>query len=203
MKAALVVALALLAAPPPEAPLPAVRDGDLVFHTSKSRQSQLVALATGSRWTHMGIVVVQDGEPWVLEAVQPVKLTKLSAWISRGDAGRVVVKRLAKADEVLTAGAVAKMRELGKAWLGKDYDLRFQWSDESLYCSELVFKLYEQGAGVEIGRKQKAGEMRLADPKVQKELKRRFPRESFSADEIVVTPQSMFEDPALVTVYER
>ena len=185
------------------APFPPLQDGDIVFHTSTSRQSELVALATGSQWTHMGIVVLQDGQPWVLEAVQPVKLTKLSSWIARGDAGRVVVKRLAKADAVLTAEAREKMRAQGKAWLGRDYDLRFQWSDDALYCSELVFKLYAEGAGVEIGKKQKAGEMRLADPKVQKELKRRFPRESFSPDEIVVTPQSMFEDEELVTVYER
>ncbi|HEX9603745.1 MAG TPA: peptidase, partial [Myxococcales bacterium] len=68
---------------PPAAPatsLPAslrVREGDLVFHRSRSAQSQAVALATGSAYTHMGVVLVSNGRLVVLEAVQPVKLTPL------------------------------------------------------------------------------------------------------------------------------
>lgn len=83
------------AAPPA---LPELRDGDIVFHTSSSRQSDLVALVTGSRWTHMGIVFVEDGEPWVLEAVQPVKRTPLAAWVRRGKGEALAVKRLADGD---------------------------------------------------------------------------------------------------------
>ena len=64
-----------------------VREGDLVFHRSRSSQSRAVALATGSSYTHMGVVFLREGQPFVLEAVQPVKLTALAAWIARVKAG--------------------------------------------------------------------------------------------------------------------
>ena len=56
-------------------------DGDIVFHTSRSAQSQAIQLATKSPYSHMGIVYLRDGKPFVLEAVQPVKLTPLDEWI--------------------------------------------------------------------------------------------------------------------------
>src|SRR5262245_6973752 len=79
-----------------------VREGDLVFHRSRSSQSRAVALATGSEYTHMGVVLLSKGQPFVLEAVQPVKLTPLPAWIGRGEGGRVVIKRLENSEKVLT-----------------------------------------------------------------------------------------------------
>ena len=50
------------------------RDGDIVFHTSRSSQSLAIQLATKSPYSHMGIVYLRDGKPFVFEAVQPVKL---------------------------------------------------------------------------------------------------------------------------------
>jgi hypothetical protein len=152
-------------------PLPATlraREGDLVFQHSQSAQSRAVALATGSSWTHMGVVLGKDGQLVILEAVQPVKLTALAAWIGRGERGRVVVKRLRNADAVLTAETRERMRGLGESWLGRPYDLQFRWDDERLYCSELVYKLYERAAGIRIGALRKAGEFNLASPEVQR-----------------------------------
>ncbi|MBI3180723.1 MAG: hypothetical protein HYZ28_01125 [Myxococcales bacterium] len=182
--------------------LPVLQDGDLVFHQSRSRQSELVRIATGSAVTHVGVIFHSGGEPWVLEAVQPVSRTRLRAWINRGTKGTVVIKRLRDATSVLTPEVLEKMRRLGEGWLGRGYDGLFRWDDERLYCSELAYKLFDRAAGVRIGRLQKAGEMNLADPKVQAELRRRFARVAFNPEEPVVTPQSVFEDPALVTVFE-
>jgi hypothetical protein len=177
-----------------------LRDGDIVFQTSHSRQSAAVALATRSRLTHMGVVFVDRGEPWVLEAVEPVKRTPFEAWRRRGEGGRVWVKRLRDARYVLTPAVVARMRLTGEGWLGRHYDLQFRWDDERLYCSELVYKLYERGAGVRIGRVQRAGEMALASPEVQRKLRDRFRDSAFSPDEPVITPQAMFDDPRLALV---
>ena len=192
-----------LAGAPAIKDLPELKEGDLVFHESTSRQSALVRSATGSSWTHMGVIFRQDGELWVLEAVQPVKKTRLAAWIGRGTEGRVVIKRLRDADRILTAETKDRMRKLGMTWLGRNYDGRFLWDDDRLYCSELVYKLFERGAGVKIGTMQKAGEMHLADPKVQAEIRRRFKGAKFDPEEPVVTPQSMFDDPGLEVVFER
>jgi len=182
-----------------------VREGDLVFHRSRSSQSRAVALATGSSYTHMGIVLLTDGQPFVLEAVQPVKLTPLAAWITRGEGGRVVVKRLANRDRVLTQEVIERMHQLGSSWLGRPYDPQFRWDDERLYCSELVYKLYQRAAGVRIGTLRKAKEFNLADPEVRRLIGRRFggKKPSFDPDETVISPQSMFEDPRLITIFQN
>ncbi len=177
-----------------------LRDGDLVFQRSRSRQSAAVALATRSSLTHMGVVFLDGGEPWVLEAVEPVKRTPFESWRRRGEGGRIWVKRLRDANAILTPEKVARMRELGQSWLGRHYDMQFRWDDERFYCSELVYKLYERGAGVSIGRVQRAGEMALGHPGVQRKMRQRFGDRGFSPDEPVVTPQAMFDDPRLVLV---
>jgi hypothetical protein len=47
---------------------------------------------------------------------------------------------------------------------------------------------------------QRAGDMALGHPEVQRKLRQRFGDRGFSPDEPVVTPQSMFDDPRLVLV---
>jgi hypothetical protein len=102
------------------------RHGDIVFHTSRSAQSVAIQKATRSPYSHMGIVYLRDGEPFVFEAVQPVKLTPLSAWIARGSDGRFVAKRLRDADRLLDAAALRRMQRVGEELRGRPYDLYFR-----------------------------------------------------------------------------
>ena len=115
------------------------RNGDIIFHTSRSSQSVAIQRATNSRYSHMGIVYVQNGQPFVYEAVQPVKLTPLADWIARGEDHHFVVKRLRDADPLLTEDNLARMKAEGEKFKGKNYDLYFEWSDDRIYCSELVW----------------------------------------------------------------
>ena len=64
-----------------------------MFHTSPSSQSLAVQAATGSPYSHMGVVLFKDGKPMVFEAVQPVKYTPLRTWLRRSEGGRYVIKR--------------------------------------------------------------------------------------------------------------
>src|SRR6266850_5408964 len=72
---------------------PKLRDGDIVFQASRSDQSDAIRRATGSPYTHMGLIFLEHGKPLVLEAVGPVKWTALDEWIQRGVGRRYVVKR--------------------------------------------------------------------------------------------------------------
>lgn len=45
-----------------------LKDGDIIFQTSKSPQSQAIQKATGSKYSHMGIVIHRSGFPQVFEA---------------------------------------------------------------------------------------------------------------------------------------
>lgn len=83
-----------------------------------------------------------EGRWFVYEAVQPVKLTPLSAWTARGRNGHFVVKRLRDVS-LLTPAVLTRMRRVGKRFRGRSYDLYFEWNDERIYCSELVWKVYK------------------------------------------------------------
>jgi len=178
------------------------RNGDIVFQTSRSSQSLAIQLATKSPYSHMGIVYVRDGQPFVFEAVQPVKLTPLDEWIGRGERGHFVAKRLRDADARLTPQALQAMRAVGERFAGKDYDLYFEWSDDRICCSELVWKVFDEGAGIEIGERQTIADFDLTHPAVKAKLAERF-GDRIPRDEVVVSPVAMFDAPQLRTVYEN
>lgn len=178
------------------------RNGDVVFQTSRSAQSLAIQLATGSPYSHMGIVYVRDGEALVFEAVQPVKLTPLRSWIERGENQHFVAKRLRDADSRLTAETLEKMHAVGEQFVGRDYDLYFEWSDERIYCSELVWKVFERGAAIELGRQQTIADFDLSHPAVQAKIKERY-GDRIPLDEVVVSPVAIFDAPDLITVYEE
>jgi hypothetical protein len=52
---------------------PDVRDGDIIFQTSLSSQSVAIQRATHSKYSHMGLIVVREGTPYVLEASATVR----------------------------------------------------------------------------------------------------------------------------------
>jgi hypothetical protein len=178
------------------------RNGDVVFQTSRSSQSLAIQLATKSPYSHMGIVYLREGEPFVFEAVQPVTLTPLAEWVARGEGGHFVAKRLRDANSILTAGTLQTMREVGERFAGKDYDLYFEWSDDRIYCSELVWKVFDEGAGIQLGDRQTIADFDLTHPAVQAKLRERF-GDRIPRDEVVVSPVAIFDAPQLETVYEN
>jgi hypothetical protein len=195
-----VVVAALLACSAKESYRP--QDGDIVFQTSKSAQSRVIQLATGSRYSHMGIVFLRDGVPFVLEAVQPVRLTPLSDWIARGEGGLFVAKRLRDAKSVLKQATLQKMMAVGEGFLGRGYDPYFEWSDSRIYCSELVWKVYDRGAGIAIGKLQTMADFDLSNPVVKAKVQERF-GDNVPLQETVISPAAMFASPLLKTVYQN
>ena len=85
------------------------RDGVLIFQISRSTQSQAIQQATGSVYSHMGLVLFRAGKPMVLEASHTVRFTPLADWIAQGERRHYVLKRLADAERVLTLDAVAAL----------------------------------------------------------------------------------------------
>lgn len=179
-----------------------LKNGDIIFQTSKSPQSKAIQLATGSKYSHMGIVYQQEGEYFVYEAVQPVKLTPLKEWKQRGQNGQYVVKRLKDADKMLTESVLLKMKEVGKRFTGKSYDIYFEWSDDKIYCSELVWKIYKQAVGVEIGELQLLSSFDLTNPIVAEKLRERYGN-NIPLKEQVISPESMYQSNNLITVAEN
>jgi len=179
-----------------------IRDGDLIFHTSLSRQSKAIQLATKSKYSHCGIIYKMDGQYYVFEAVQPVKTTPLDKWIARGKNGHYVIKRLKNADRILTAEALEKMKREGEKFKGKDYDLTFEWSDNKIYCSELIWKIYQRATGIEIGKLEKLSDFDLTSEIVREKMKERY-GDKIPMDEIVISPAEIFNSELLITVKSK
>lgn len=180
----------------------AVRDGDLIFQASVSSQSAAIQAATHSRYCHMGVVLVRNGQPQVFEAAGPVRYTPLARWIASGVKGHFVVKRLKDASERLTPEAVAKLRAVARAYDGKRYDFTFDWSDERIYCSELAWKMYRDALGLEIAPLRRLRDFDLSAPAVRVKLRERY-GSRIPLDETVITPQDIFDSPLLETVLEE
>ena len=117
-----------------------IKEGDIIFHQSYSQQSKAIKLATNSEYTHVGIIFKFNNKLQVLEAVQPVRLTDLDRFIKRGVKGHFIIKRLKNYDDIITSDILNKLKNTGKSFLGRNYDLYFEWSDQRIYCSELIWK---------------------------------------------------------------
>lgn len=194
MNGLILVLSVALATPPSVAAPPELRTGDVVFQTSRSRQSAAIQRATRSPWSHVGIVERTPKGIFVLEAIQPVSRTPWARWRNRGDGARVRVMR----PRALDAAAVAKVVAAAKKFLGRPYDPYFRWDDGAIYCSELVTKAFSAGAGVELGKRQSVGE--LAIDGLEAELQRRFGR--IPSDLVLVSPASIAADDDLELVGE-
>ena len=176
-----------------------IKEGDLIFQTSLSRQSKAIQLATKSKYSHCGIIYKMNGQYYVFEAVQPVKATPLDKWIARGENGHYVIKRLKNADKFLTPETLGKMKQEGKKFRGKNYDLTFEWSDDKIYCSELIWKIYQRAAGIEIGKLEKLSDFDLTSEVVKEKMKERY-GDKIPMNETVISPAAIFDSELLVTI---
>ena len=70
--------------------------------------------------------------------------------------------------------------------------------DASIYCSELVYKMYRAG-GMEVGALERFCDMDLEAPIAHRVLVERF-GDNVPCDAEVITPVSLFRSPLLITV---
>jgi uncharacterized protein YycO len=178
------------------------QNGDLIFQTSLSSQSQAIQAATHSKYSHCGILYIENGKYFVFEAVQPVKMTPLANWIVQGEDGHYVIKRLKDAERILTPEVLQKMKKIGEEYLGKKYDLTFEWNDDKIYCSELIWKVYYKATGIEIGKLEKLRDFDLSNPIVQQKMKERYGNK-IPLEETVISPAAIFESNVLQKIKEN
>lgn len=151
-----------------------------------------------SVYSHIGIILLRDGKPYVYEAAKTVRFTPLKQWIARGTGNRYVVKRLKK--PLTTSQQQALYREAMR-YQSRPYDLTFSWDDERIYCSELVWKIYKNALNTEVGQLQILREFDLSSSEVQAKMKERYGK-NIPLNETVISPVAMFDSPLLKTVYE-
>jgi hypothetical protein len=178
-----------------------IQEGDMIFQTSQSKQSEAIRIATNSKFSHCGIVFIEKGEKYVFEAVQPVKYTPLKTWITRGKENHFVVTRLKNASTLLSSEALQKMKNYAKGFSNKNYDHYFEWSDDKIYCSELIWKIYKNGAGIELCPLQKLKDFNLKDARVKAILAERYGNK-IPLEENVVAPSNLEQSKIVTTIID-
>lgn len=181
---------------------PQLKDGDIIFQTYPSSQTLAIQIATGSKYTHCGVIFMSDkGEPEVWEASGPVQVTPMNEFVSRDPDRQYVIKRIVGYDTLLVDSTLDSMRRVGQSMMGKPYDWIFNWSDDKLYCSEYVWKLYDRTLGIELCDLHKLKEYHLDNPLIQQKLRERY-GDDVPLDEPVVAPGDLFDSNLLQTVFE-
>lgn len=150
----------------------------------------------------MGLLHFEKGRPFVVEAVGPVKRTPLAAWIARGEGSHFAVMRLKDASDGMPADALRKVAAAEARFAGRPYDFSFQWSDDRIYCSELVWKVYKEALGLELAPLQHLGDFDLTSPIVLAMLRERY-GSRVPVDEPAISPGAIAASPLLETVVER
>jgi hypothetical protein len=191
---------------------PVLKDGDLIFQTSRSRQSAAIGVASLSLYTHMGIIKRTGRGVVVVEAAGPVKETPLKNWMKRGRFGRYAVYRLPK----LQKAQMDKIFSASRGLYGRPYDPYFSFDNSAIYCSELADYAFG-AANIKLGKRQRVGELIMLTGPAKKLLKKRAVSDPqcrtmglLGADCVdlimkrqLVTPISIAQDQKLKQVYSN
>jgi uncharacterized protein YycO len=124
--------------------------GDIIMQSEGVFIETASRVATGSKWTHVGIVINHKGRNCVLEAIKTITCTSINSYLKRGKDHLFLRPR-----KKLSNKAKRKISHAGSRMIGKKYDYKLSWGDDKLYCSELVYKVYLKSLGIKIGRPKK------------------------------------------------
>lgn len=178
-----------------------LQSGDLIFIAIPNKLYRRVALATGSRASHVGIVFFDETKGWlVAESTIPFsKYTPLDKFLHRSDQGWLQIRRLKGG---LTKEQVKALKEACDARMGKLYHLGFRYESPRQFCSKLVYEVYRCAIGVQVGRLEQFGELLKNNPDVPLAFWRTWFFGFIPWLRLTVTPASQINSPVLEAVYE-
>mgnify|MGYP002519645734 FL=1 len=171
-------------------PVSEVREGDVIFQTSKSQQSPLIQIGTRSKITHCGIIVMRGGKPYVLETLKTLVLTPLDKFIARGEDGKYWIKRSSKENIKIK---YAK-------YLGRPYDLAFKFDNGRFYCSELVYDIYQKQLGIQLAEPRQVKDYLILFTDRHPKLRRAMKRRGISKEQYAIAPVDIFNSEYLESV---
>jgi Permuted papain-like amidase enzyme, YaeF/YiiX, C92 family len=124
-----------------------LRQGDIVFRLGDARVvrgmvplSRFIARATGSPFSHTGIVAIEDGSPVVYDCSSPsIQRQPFEIWML-DSLGAPAVKRLKPEHRERIGGVIDYCRAAFERQV--PFDDGFRMEDDSLYCVEFTEKAF-------------------------------------------------------------
>jgi hypothetical protein len=195
--------------------LPVLRNGDIVFESAQSDQALAIMFATHSLYTHAGIVEKDaDGSLYVIQAAQVVMKTPLKDFIHQSYGERITIMRFSGLSPIVAAQVVAAAAALE----GRPYDFFFRLVPDSIYCSELVYDAFLNGAHIPLGHLQPIGSLGIDNFAVKKIIQARWQQDpdcrALGAKDFaacfaiikarpIITPVSLARDARLEMLYSN
>jgi hypothetical protein len=124
-----------------------LREGDIVFRLGDARAargilplSRFIARATGSPFSHTGVVTIEDGGPMVYDCSSDgIRLKPFEFWML-DCVGAMGVKRLKPEYRRHIPGVIGYCRKVFEQQVPFDYE--FRMDDAALYCLEMTEKAF-------------------------------------------------------------
>ena len=134
----------------------ALQEGDLLFQALPHNPLvDAIEGASGAPFSHCGIIH-QTATGWVvIEAIGPVKETPLAQWKAQARDRLYVTYRL----KPVFKEKIPAFIKAAQAMEGRPYDHHYAWDEEAIYCSELIYKAFEQATGEKLGTMQRLGDL--------------------------------------------
>lgn len=143
-----------------------LHDGDIVFRMGDARIvfglfpfSRFLADATGSRFSHTGVVAIEDGAPVVYDCTKAgIGRIPFAIWVL-DDIGAFGVKRLKTGWRRAIPGVLGYCRRVFREQVPFDYS--FDRDDSALYCLEMTEKAF-RSQGLALSEPVRLGDMENA-----------------------------------------
>jgi hypothetical protein len=140
-----------------------LKNGDIVFRLGDARVmfgwfpfSRFIANASGSCFSHTGVVAIEDGEPVVYDTTKAgVRRQPFAVW-TLDNIGPLGVKRLRPDLQSRAQAVVRYCREVFAKQVPFDYELGLD--DKALYCVEMTEKAF-RAAGLVLSQPVRLGDM--------------------------------------------
>lgn len=171
------------------------REGDILFQSLPHGDLvDTIEGVTQSEWSHCGILIRRDGTWYVAEAIGEVRYTPLYLWVVRGRASKVAAYRVKElppdSSQALNSGV--------RALLGRPYDFRYAPEDDEIYCSELVYKVFDRSLGIRIGTWERLGDLNWEPYEA---VIRDMESGGLPLDRLMITPVGLTRSPLVEQVH--
>lgn len=128
------------------------KDGDLAFQISEMSDftkaiTDVSAMRDSIKFAHVGIIFIDRGKPFVIEAIPKGGVTTITLEAYLSDALTIDGKPGVVIKRVRQDFSAERAIETAKSFLGQEYDWNFLPDNGKIYCSELVYESFTDAEG--------------------------------------------------------
>ncbi|HSV43882.1 MAG TPA: YiiX/YebB-like N1pC/P60 family cysteine hydrolase, partial [Candidatus Bathyarchaeia archaeon] len=126
--------------------------------------------------------------------IGPVKKTPINEWIARGIRDEFTVVRLREEYQDM----IPVMIQAAQAYQGRPYDIQYEWDDQKIYCSELLYKAVRDASGMALAEFERLGDMNWQP---HEKIIRELSGGKLPLDRLMITPDAIAFSDKVRTIF--